>query len=138
MPAPLDLRLAKLQAALLDYCLPKQVKHKAVMSRMLSILVLVAILVAIGVVFFRVMSGFLVPVFFAALLGVVFHPLHLRVEERFGKYSRYVAAGITTFIAAFAVVAPMALIITLAIFEGFGLVNQFGDRTVRQRVSALR
>ena len=33
------------------------------MSRMLSILVLVAILVAIGVIFFRVMSGFLVPVF---------------------------------------------------------------------------
>src|SRR4051794_35427407 len=108
------------------------------MSRMLSILVLLAILIAIGVIFFRVMSGFLVPVFLAALLGVVFHPLHIRIDERFGKYGRYVSAGLTTSIAAFAVVAPAALIITLAIFEGFGLVNQFGDRTVRDRISNLR
>jgi predicted PurR-regulated permease PerM len=108
------------------------------MSRMLSIVVLVAILIAIGVIFFRVMSGFLVPVFFAALLGVIFQPLHQRVNQRFGKQSRYIAAAITTFIAAFAVVAPAALIITLAIFEGFGLINQFGDKTVRERVRGLR
>jgi predicted PurR-regulated permease PerM len=108
------------------------------MPRMLSIVVLVVILIAIGVIFFRVMSGFLVPVFLAALLGVIFQPLHARVDLRFGKQSRYLAAGITTVIAAFAVVAPAALIITLGIFEGFGLVNQFGDKTVRERVKQLR
>lgn len=108
------------------------------MPRMLSIVVLVVILIAIGVIFFRVMSGFLVPVFLAALLGVIFHPLHIRVDQRFGKQSRYIAAAITTIVAAFAVVAPAALIITLAIFEGFGLVNQFGDRSVRDRANSLR
>lgn len=108
------------------------------MSRMLSILVLLAILIVIGIVFFRVMSGFLVPVFFAALLAVIFQPLHQRVDERWGRQSRYLAAGLTTLIAAFAVVAPAALIITLAVFEGFGLVNQFGDRTVRERLDELR
>lgn len=108
------------------------------MPRMLSIVVLVVILIAIGVIFFRVMSGFLVPVFLAALLGVIFHPLHIRVDQRFGKQSRYLAAGITTVTAAFAVVAPAALIISLGIFEGFGLVNQFGDKSVRDRVSTLR
>src|SRR5688500_10691391 len=97
------------------------------MSRMLSILVLVAILVAIGVIFFRVMSGFLVPVFLAALLGVIFQPLHRRVFEKFGSTNRYLAAGITTLIAGFVVIAPTALVITLAVREGIALVNQFGD-----------
>ena len=78
------------------------------MPRIFSIVVLVVILIAIGVIFFRVMSGFLVPVFLAALLGVIFHPLHIRVDQRFGKQSRYVSAGITTLVAAFAVVAPAA------------------------------
>lgn len=105
---------------------------------MISILVLSAILIAIGVVFFRVMSGFLVPVFLAALLAVIFQPLHQRVNDGWGRQSRYVAAGLTTLIAAFAVVAPAALIITLAVFEGVGLVNQFGDRTVRERFDGLR
>src|SRR4051812_49328727 len=108
------------------------------MSRMLSIVVLVVILIAIGVIFFRVMSGFLVPVFFAALLGVIFQPLHERVDQRFGKQSRYVSAGITTLIAALAVVAPAALIITLGVFEGFSLADQVGNQTVRQRVKQLR
>src|SRR5262245_21271825 len=108
------------------------------MSRMLSIVVLVAILIAIGVIFFRVMSGFLMPVFFAALLGVIFHPLHIRVDQRFGKQSRYLSARITTFTAAFAVVAPAALIISLAIFEGFSLADQFGNQTVRERANQLR
>jgi len=108
------------------------------MSRMLSIVVLLAILVAIGVIFFRVMSAFLVPVFFAALLAVIFEPLHQRVSEKFGQKSRYLAAGITTLFAGFAVIAPAALIITLAVLEGVALVNQFGDVSVRKRLDNVR
>src|SRR4051794_1471467 len=108
------------------------------MSRMLSILVLLAILVAIGVIFFRVMSGFLVPVFFAALLAVMFLPLHQRVRVGLGNSSRYLSAGITTLVAALMVVAPAALILTLAVFEGLALVNQFGDVSVRKRLDTMR
>jgi predicted PurR-regulated permease PerM len=108
------------------------------MSRMLSILVLLAILVAIATIFFRVMIGFLVPVFLAALLAVIFEPVHNRVHARFGSRGRYLSAGITTLIAAFAVIAPAALIVTLAVLEGAALLNQFGDVSVRNRVDALR
>jgi predicted PurR-regulated permease PerM len=108
------------------------------MSRMLSILVLLAILVAIGVIFFRVMSTFLVPVFLAALLAVNFQPIHHRVNERFGKRSRYLSAGVSTLLAGFAVIAPAALVLTLAVLEGIVLVNQFGDVGVRKRLDDLR
>jgi predicted PurR-regulated permease PerM len=108
------------------------------MSRLLSILVLLAILVAIGVIFFRVMSGFLVPIFLAALLGVIFQPLHQRVFQKIGATNRYLAAGVTTFIAGFVVIAPTALVITLAVREGIALVNQFGDVSVQKRLDTVR
>jgi predicted PurR-regulated permease PerM len=108
------------------------------MARMLSIVVLIAILVALGLLFFRVMSGFLVPVFLAALLGVIFQPLHQRVHDRFGARSRYLSAGITTFVACLAVIAPAALAITLAAMEGVSLVNDLGQGGVRERLDTLR
>ena len=46
------------------------------MARFVSFLVLVAILVVIAIVFFQVMAGFFVPLFLAALLGVVVQPLY--------------------------------------------------------------
>ena len=46
------------------------------MARIVSFLVLVAILVVIAAVFIRVMAGFFVPLFLAALLGVIIQPLY--------------------------------------------------------------
>ena len=46
------------------------------MARFVSLLVLVAILVIISIIFFQVMAGFFVPLFLAALLGVVVQPLY--------------------------------------------------------------
>lgn len=108
------------------------------MSRMISFLVLVLILAAIGTIFFRVMSGFLVPIFLAALLGVIFQPVHHWIHQRIGRWGRYVSAGATTFVAGFIVLAPAVLIIFLAIFEGISLANQLGDVSVRRRLDQLR
>ena len=45
------------------------------MSRLISFAVLIAIIIVIGLLFYNVMVGFFVPVFLAAVLVVVFHPL---------------------------------------------------------------
>ena len=46
------------------------------MARYISFAVLLAILALIGILFYRVMIGFFVPVFIAVVLVVVFQPLH--------------------------------------------------------------
>ena len=46
------------------------------MARYISFAVLLAILTLIGILFYKVMIGFFVPVFIAVVLVVVFQPLH--------------------------------------------------------------
>jgi predicted PurR-regulated permease PerM len=46
------------------------------MARLVSFVALVAILIGIGLLFMQVMWGFMLPLFLAALLGVVFQPLY--------------------------------------------------------------
>ena len=69
------------------------------MARFVSFLVLVAILVIISIIFFQVMAGFFVPLFLAALLGVVVQPLYRWTLFQCRGY-RHVAAGVTTTVVA--------------------------------------
>ena len=68
------------------------------MARFVSLLVLVAILVIISIIFFQVMAGFFVPLFLAALHGVVVQPLYRWTLLKCRGY-RHLAAGITTALA---------------------------------------
>ena len=54
------------------------------MARIVSLIVLVAILLVIGRLVFQVMAGFLLPLFLALLLVVMFGPLYewFRVRSR--------------------------------------------------------
>jgi predicted PurR-regulated permease PerM len=107
------------------------------MSRLVSFLILVAILVVIAVVFFRVMAGFFVPLFLAALLGVVVQPVYRWTLHRCRGY-RYVAAGITTTLVLIAVLLPIGLVITTATMEGLSLVDQLRLANVRTKLDELR
>lgn len=111
---------------------------QVVMSRMLSIVVLFAILVAIGVLFFRVMSIFIVPAFLAALLGVLFQPLYHRFLDRFGKDKTYLASGCTVLAILLMVLVPAGVILFLAAVEGVALVDTLRDVSVRDKLSELR
>ncbi|MDZ4849040.1 MAG: AI-2E family transporter [Pirellulaceae bacterium] len=91
------------------------------MSRFISFIVLLASIVIIGALFYKVMIGFFVPVFLAAVLVVVFRPLHRWVLEKVGK-REYLAAGITTALVIFSVLLPAALIISMAAIQGTSLV----------------
>jgi predicted PurR-regulated permease PerM len=110
------------------------------MARFVSFLVLVAILVLIAIVFFRVMAGFLVPLFLAALLGVVVQPLHrwTRDKTQGVRYADYLAAGITTTLVALIVVLPIGLVVTTAAVESLSLLDQLQLANVRIRLDELR
>jgi len=107
------------------------------MARFVSLLVLVAILVIISIIFFQVMAGFFVPLFLAALLGVVVQPLYRWILPHCGGY-RYLSAGITTALVALIVLLPIGLVVTTAILESRSLIDQLQRADVRSKLDELR
>lgn len=65
------------------------------MSRMISFIVLLAILLAIAFLFFKVMAGFVLPLFLAVLLVVMFSPLHRWFQKKLPGRRRLAAAATT-------------------------------------------
>lgn len=64
--------------------------------RLVSFIVLLAIVLLVGAVFFRVMAQFIVPLFLACVLLVVFQPLHQWFERRLPEHRRFAALLTTT------------------------------------------
>ncbi len=67
--------------------------------RVISLIVLLAVVLLISVLFFRVMANFLVPLFLAAVLTVVFKPLHALIVDRLPgrpKLTALIATGLIT------------------------------------------
>jgi predicted PurR-regulated permease PerM len=106
-------------------------------ARVVSFLVLVGILIVIATIFFRVMAAFLVPLFLAALLGVVVQPLHRWTLEKCRGY-RHAAAGITTSLVLLIVLLPIGLVITTATLEGLSLIDQLQLADVRAKLDSLK
>ena len=64
------------------------------MPRVISFLVLLAIVLLVGAIFFQVMAQFFVPLFLACVLLVVFEPLHRWMTSRVPDRPRMAAAQI--------------------------------------------
>jgi predicted PurR-regulated permease PerM len=88
--------------------------------RVISFIVLLAIVLLVGAVFFQVMAQFIVPLFLACVLLVVFQPLHRWVLRNFPTYPR-VAALITTFLILLVVLLPLVWLGWNAYVELHGL-----------------
>jgi predicted PurR-regulated permease PerM len=73
--------------------------------RVVSVIVLIAILLLMGAVFFQVMAHFVVPLFLASVLVVVFKPLHAAVIDHLPGYPR-LSALVTTLLILLAVLLP--------------------------------
>jgi predicted PurR-regulated permease PerM len=104
---------------------------------MVSFAVLIGILVLITILFYRVMASFLLPLFMAALLGVIFQPLHRWTVDKCGG-QRYLAAGITSVLVLLSVLAPAALVITMATLQGIGLAERVQGTDVQTQLTKLR
>ena len=83
------------------------------MSRNLSLLILFGTVVAIGVLFFKVVWPFLFPLFFAAVLTVLFRPFFGWVN-RHCHGRRHIAAALVTVAVIAVVVLPLAGMLTIA------------------------
>jgi predicted PurR-regulated permease PerM len=75
--------------------------------RVISLIVLLAIILLVGAVFFQVMAEFMVPLFLACVLLVVFQPLHAWMLRHFPTYPR-IAALLTTVVILLVVLLPLA------------------------------
>jgi predicted PurR-regulated permease PerM len=74
--------------------------------RVISLIVLLAIILLVGAVFFQLMAQFIVPLFLACVLLVVFHPLHAWMLDRLPGYPR-LAALLTTVLILLVVLLPL-------------------------------
>lgn len=107
------------------------------MARYISFAVLLAILILIGVLFYKVMVGFFIPVFIAVVLVVVFQPLHRWVLKK-TKNRPHLAATLTTSLIAGSVLIPTAVILTLAAVQGIRLLEDLNESNIRIGLSRFR
>jgi predicted PurR-regulated permease PerM len=77
-----------------------------VVPRVISFIVLLAIVLLVGAVFFQVMAQFMVPLFLACVLLVVFEPLHAWIRVRIPRWPR-LAALLTTVLILLSVLLPL-------------------------------
>ena len=92
-------------------------------SRMISTVVLFMVTLVVGILFYRVMVGFFVPLFLAALLVVIFRPVHEWISLRLGKRRR-LAALTTTASILLVVLLPAVLVIGIAAAQGTSLLSR--------------
>ncbi|HEX7377578.1 MAG TPA: AI-2E family transporter [Pirellulales bacterium] len=107
------------------------------MARVISFVVLVAILLVMGVLFFQVMAGFFVPLFLALLLVVMFQPVHRLIVVRARGRER-LAALLTTLAILTIVMAPLLLVLIQAGFEASAIAQRWNTAAVRDKLSSLR
>ena len=107
------------------------------MTRMVSFGALIAIIVVIGLLFYKVMIGFFVPIFLAAVLCVVFRPLHRAVLERLGQRER-TAAAVTTALILLSVLLPAGLIIAAAAVQGASLISDVNSASINLAFQRVR
>jgi len=103
--------------------------------RVVSFIVLVAILAFIAAMFFKVMAQFVLPLFLAAVLVVVFKPLHVWVRDRLPGRLR-LSALVTTFLIMLVVLLPTAWVGWNAYLEGRQVFNYLRVPENQKRVIA--
>jgi predicted PurR-regulated permease PerM len=107
------------------------------MARYISFAVLLGIIVVIGALFYKVMIGFFVPVFLAAVLVVVFRPLH-RYVSRWVGHREHIAAGITTLLILLIVLIPASVVLSMAAVQGANLMRNFNATSLKLTLVKLR
>lgn len=106
-------------------------------SRLISLVALIACIVIIGILFYKVMINFLIPLFLAAVLVVVFRPLHRRVLT-LTKNNAGWAAGLTTLLVTLIVLLPASALATLATIQGIGLARNITPTSINVALSKTR
>jgi len=99
--------------------------------------VLCAIVILCGVLFFQVMARFLLPMFLAVILVVMFRPLHQWFVGKCRGHVR-IAAGLTTLAILVIVLAPLLFVFSMAAADGVALVTRLQPDVLLLKVTRLR
>ncbi|MFM9025106.1 MAG: AI-2E family transporter [Planctomycetaceae bacterium] len=83
------------------------------MTRMVSLGVILGLVVVFGLLSLRVMAAFLLPLLLAAMLVVIFGPLHRWLRDRF-QLPEWAAAALTTVFVLVIVLVPLVLLVARA------------------------
>ncbi len=92
------------------------------LSRVMSVVMLMIGILAIGALFYKVMASFFVPLFLATLLVVIFRPVHLWILDRVGGRPR-LAALATTSLILMIVLFPVVTVLSVATSQFTGMVS---------------
>jgi predicted PurR-regulated permease PerM len=107
------------------------------MARIISLLVLLAVILFVAALFVRVMAGFILPMFLAAILVVIFRPLHEWMVAQFRGHHK-LAAGFTTAAILFIVLVPLGITLTRCALDAYIVVLRFDRASIRPRMERLR
>ncbi|HEX4000604.1 MAG TPA: AI-2E family transporter [Pirellulales bacterium] len=111
------------------------------MQRAISLAILVGLVVLLAILFYQVMIGFLLPLFLAALLAILFQPLHQWIVRVFRGYNGLAAAA-TTILILLIVLAPLGFVVFRAAREATAILSrshgpQFDRQTLDRIVDNL-
>jgi predicted PurR-regulated permease PerM len=107
------------------------------MSRFISFAVLVAITVLILAMFYRVLASFLIPLFLAVVLVVVFHPLYCWIAKKTNGRAP-LAAALTTAIILLCLLLPVGVLSVTAGVQGLRFIEQNNAATIGLQLGKLR
>ncbi len=107
------------------------------MSRLVSFWVLLGVIFVLVIVFFKVMATFLVPMFLASILCVMFGPLHQWMRKKCRNRQK-VAAALTTSSVVLAVLVPGALVVTFAILESREIIARLDANSMKEKAEKVR
>jgi predicted PurR-regulated permease PerM len=96
------------------------------MARTVSLVVLLVILLVLAVLFYEVIAPFILPMFVALVLTVVFRPLYQWVKAKCKGRDR-LAGALTTVAVLLIVLLPLALIIFQAATEGYRIYRHTAE-----------
>ncbi|MGB0598374.1 MAG: AI-2E family transporter [Rubripirellula sp.] len=101
---------------------PKALASFPSLAKILSVAVLILGIIAVGAIFYKVMAGFFVPLFLAALLVVIFRPVHQWLGHRL-KGRQRMAALATTGTVLMVVLLPIIFLISVATSQFTSMVS---------------
>ena len=91
-------------------------------ARFISFLFLLGVIGLVSIIFYWVMAKFIIPLFLAALLVVIFRPVHTWILDKTGGREK-LAAALTTLSILLAVLVPLALLLMMAAAESRDVFN---------------
>ena len=107
------------------------------MSRYISLITLLLVIAILIVAFYKVMASFIIPLFLAALLVVIFKPFHVWFLNLF-KGKQKLAAFLTTATILFVVLIPLLALFALAAFESQQMLRKVNKQSLIRNVEMTR